>query len=128
MAGKAVRGILAADSNVTALVSGRIYAVRAPQGATWPFITFQVIDNQPHETDNGSSAMDFVTYQVNCFAETYEGLDDLSGKVRTALDDYAGTINSVDVRQVIFQDENDLFDEDSEKAGRALDFELSIKR
>ena len=128
MAGSVVYGILSADSNVTALVSTRIFPVRAAQGQSWPFVSYQVIDNNPTKQDSGPSPMDELLVQVNCYADKWSDVENLASTVRTALDGYSGTVNSTDVRYVEYEDEQDLFDNELEKGGKALDFEIAIKR
>jgi hypothetical protein len=123
-----IHSILTSDASVQALVNGRVWPMRAEQAEGWPFVTYQVIDGQPSNTDKGTSGLDYDTYQVSCFAETYRGVNDLSEKVRTALDGYSGTVDGVKIGHCFYEDKNDLFDEDGEKPGRALDFEFHIER
>lgn len=128
MVGNAIKSLLTADSDVNALVSGRIYPLVAPQSGAEPYITYQIIDNRPNETDNRVSGLDFVEVQINCFDSHYDDQEGLSQKVRTALDQYVGVAASVDIREIRFEDERDLYDQDREKYGKAMDFEISVAR
>lgn len=132
MVGRAIYELLSNDAAVSAIVSGNIYPLRASQGEEGAYITYQLFNNQPNGTDKTPSGMDFVDYQINCYGRTPLETSDLANKVRLKLDTYVGVVTSgadqIDLRDVVFKDENDLYDDELEKAGRALDFEFSVIR
>lgn len=128
MAGSFIHSILTADTDVQALVNGRVYPMRATQKAQSPYVTYLEIDSDPTNTDNGVSPLDTDTYQVNCFGENYEASFQLYEKVRAALDGYSGTVDTTKIGYCRYEDRNAVYDEDGKRAGIAVDFEFDIER
>ena len=101
--GKAIYSILTSDSDVNALVSGRVYPQIAAQGAAFPFVVYLLTNVGPSDTKSGVSTLDEVRYDIVVAAETYAAAADLTEKVRTAIDRYSGTVAGVDIDSVQFQ-------------------------
>ena len=136
--GKAVFDILRTDSDVIALVSEsgnnpRIFPSRYdfPTNVLLPYITYQVVSDQPNNTKNGVSTYDYVTVQISIYDLRYSSLVDLSSKVRTALDYTSGTFREVVVDKIFFENQNDLFDDSAGEQGFygiAQDYRFNINR
>ena len=92
-AGKAVYGILNANSGVTDLVGTRIFPEIAEQEAATPFIVYQLLSVDPEDTHDGPSKLDEVRFEFLCYADTYDTAADVGVKVRAALDRVSGTYN-----------------------------------
>ena len=60
---------LSADSEITSLVAGRIYAEQAPQGAACPLIIFSRQDSQDANTVGGQGGVTTATYQIKAVGE-----------------------------------------------------------
>jgi hypothetical protein len=103
-AGKAIYGILAGNTDVTDLISTRIYPDMATQKAAYPFAVYTITSTQPSDSKDGASVLDDVEFTVMLYASTYAGVQDISEKVRTALDRYTGTVESVSVQSIRFLD------------------------
>ena len=96
-----------------------------------PYITYQVVSDEPNNTKNGVSTYDYVTVQISIYDLRYSTLVDLAGKVRTALDYTSGTFRGVVVSGVFFQNQNDLFDDSAGEQGFygvAQDYRFNINR
>ena len=122
--GKAVFDILFNDSNVRSLISEsgsnpRIFPSRYdfPTNVLLPYITYQVVSDQPNNTKNGVSTYDYVTVQISIYDIRYSSLVELAGKVRTALDYTSGTFRGVVVDKIFFQNQNELFDDSAGEQG-----------
>jgi hypothetical protein len=122
--GKAVFEILYNDSNVQPLISEsgsnpRIFPSRYkfPTNVLLPYITYQVVSDEPNNTKNGVSTYDYVTVQINIYSNRYGDMIDLAGKVRTALDYTSGTFRGVVVDKIFFQNQNELFDDSAGEQG-----------
>lgn len=136
--GKAVFDILRSDSDVIALVSEsgsnpRIFPSRYdfPTNVLLPYITYQIVSDQPNNTKNGVSTYDYVTVQISIYDIKYGNMIDLAAKVRTALDYTSGTFRGVVVSGVFFQNQNDLFDDSAGEQGFygvAQDYRFNINR
>jgi hypothetical protein len=66
----AVVARLLADSTLSALVSTRVYGPRAPQGATFPYVTLQVVST-PFDTKTRTGHEHFL--RVQGYADTNAG-------------------------------------------------------
>tara|TARA_R100000988_G_scaffold99961_1_gene69845 strand:+ start:399 stop:818 length:420 start_codon:yes stop_codon:yes gene_type:complete len=136
--GKAVFDILFNDSDVRSLISEsgsnpRIFPSRYdfPINVLLPYITYQVVSDQPNNTKNGVSTYDYVTVQISIYDLRYSSLVDLSSKVRTALDYTSGTFREVVVDKIFFENQNDLFDDSAGEQGFygiAQDYRFNINR
>ena len=136
--GKAVFEILFNDSDVIALVSEsgsnpRIFPSRYdfPSNVLLPYITYQVVSDEPNNTKNGVSTYDYVTVQISIYDKRYSTLVELAGNVRTALDYTSGTFRGVVVDKIFFQNQNETFDDSAGEQGFygiAQDYRFNINR
>ena len=136
--GKAVFDILYNDSDVQPLISDsgsnpRIFPSRYkfPTNVLLPYITYQVVSDEPNNTKNGVSQYDYVTVQINIYSNRYGSMIDLASKVRTALDYTSGIYRGVIVDKIFFQNQNELFDDSAGEQGFygiAQDYRFNINR
>ena len=136
--GKAVFDILRSDSDVITLVSEsgtnrRFFPSRYdfPTNVLLPYITYQIVSDEPNNTKNGVSTYDYVTVQISIYDIKYGNMIDLAGKVRTALDYTSGTFRGVVVNKIFFENQNDLFDDSAGEQGFygvAQDYRFNINR
>lgn len=136
--GKAVFDILYNDSDVQPLISEsgsnpRIFPSRYkfPTNVLLPYITYQVVSDEPNNTKNGVSQYDYVTVQINIYSNRYGSMIDLASKVRTALDYTSGIYRGVIVDKIFFQNQNELFDDSAGEQGFygiAQDYRFNINR
>ena len=122
--GKAVFDILFNDSDVRSLISEsgsnpRIFPSRYdfPTNVLLPYITYQVVSDEPNNTKNARSTYDYVTVQISIYDIRYSSLVELAGKVRTALDYTSGTFRGVVVDKIFFQNQNETFDDSAGEQG-----------
>ena len=106
MTGKALYAILSTAVPVTGIVSTRIYPDMATQDATYPFVVYSITGILPSNTKDHASQMDEVTASVICYADSYNGVQDLSEKVRAALDGKTrGTYGGVSLQSIRITDQ-----------------------
>lgn len=102
--------ILSTSSDVTNLVAQRIYGGgQAPQDASFPYITFQVIgdpDRQPAIT--GATGLAAKRIQINSVTTSYATLVPLAEKVRIACHAFSGTAGTETVRGMFMDNELDV--------------------
>ena len=108
--GKAIYNILANDSDVSALVSTRIFPNVAAQKTAFPFIVYQTTGVDPNDTKDGVSTLDGNSLMVLCYSETYTEVADLAQLARIALDRKSGTYNGVEVQTIQFTGYDEDFD------------------
>ncbi len=83
---KAVRTLMAQSSDVTDIVSTRIYSGTAPQKAVLPYVVVRQVSSVPSDTKTGSSTIDFCRIQVDCFGVSISALATLDDNIRLAID------------------------------------------
>lgn len=102
MIGKAIYGRLQSVSAVTALVSTRVYPDYSPQNATYPFLIYKIIGNLPSDTKEGVSKLDTVQIAIEIYASTYDSANSIAEEVRTVLDRYSGTVETIVIDSIRF--------------------------
>ena len=112
---KAVKSILAASVGVTSIVSKRIYADFAPQGATMPFIVFNTTNEDRVEALTKSSGLVNALVTLELISRTVNQLVTLKGDVRTALYRFSGTAAGVKIQGTELT--NEFSDDELEMAG-----------
>lgn len=128
MVSKIVYNLLSNATDVTDIVSTKIYPMRAGQRQDLPFITYDILSQEPAKTKTGASRMDVYRAQISCFSYDYDELIDLAEKVRTALDQQSATVDSIVVMDIVYDARNNLYDDNGDINGIALDFEVWEKR
>lgn len=126
--GKAIYSILTADSDVNAIVSGRVYPQIAAQGAAFPFAVYVLQNTDPSDTKSGVSTLDEVRYDIVVASETYAQASDLTEKIRTALDRYSGTVSGVVIDSIQFIDLDVDNDPDTETYVTSSEYIIRVKR
>lgn len=100
-------------SNIQSVVDTRIYPDVAPQGTDFPCLVYSKTSIEPNDTKSGASTNDRINIQLDVYGTTYQQTETLSTRVRTALDRYSGTLESITFQQVVFiDDSNEGKDED----------------
>jgi hypothetical protein len=78
---EAIRTLLLADATVAGLVATRVYSGVMPQRATFPLVTLQKIDKLSDLTMDGVRGRNRVRLQVDCWADSHDGLRALADAV-----------------------------------------------
>ena len=100
--------LLAGESTVNAICGSRIYVNKAPQKATFPHLVItQMSSEENGSIDGGSGQLRFLTFDIDCRAQTSVKAEELGNAVRTFLDDYSGAAGSCTIGAVIMNDESD---------------------
>ena len=127
--GLAIYDILSNDSDVSALVSTRIFPNVAKNATTFPFIIYDVESESPEDSKDGVATLDVDSVMVSVYSKTYSEASDLARKIRTALDRKSGSYGGIDVQSIQYNNYNDLFDDNTSDEGvyrKALDFSIRI--
>ena len=61
--------LLSADSNVTALVSTRIFPDLAPRGALAPYVVYKLVGGNADTRIDGGRSFENLRVQVDCYAK-----------------------------------------------------------
>ena len=113
---------LEAVAAVTNLVGTRIYPVRAPQGATRPFVTVQRISAVREVAFGVNPGLARPRFQVTAWAATYAEAKAVQTAVRQALERHRGTTLGVEILDCFVDNDEDLMDDEVNLFGAATDF------
>ena len=111
--GKVLYGILGTTAPVQALVGTKIYPLLAPQGISQPFIVFQTTQRTPSDTKKNVSRLDVYVLELSIVSNDYPNACAITAAVRTALDQYSGTVNAVKVDSIVYDSGTTFYDEQS---------------
>lgn len=104
---------LSNDTDVSGLVSSRIYPMKLPQKWTLPSITYQRISGDRDHCLDGPSGRARPRFQVDCWDDSYSGVKTLADKVRLCLNGFKGDINTeTNVGGIILTSDRDIWEED----------------
>lgn len=120
---------ITSDVAVAAVLSTRLYPVIAPDGASLPYATYQVISDLLPYGVSGSVNLRDCRVQVSVWATTYDAARSLAKLIETAVDGAAGTIASMDVDHMETISMNDLAyvagdNEQQDRFGKAIDVRI----
>jgi len=97
-----IRSILIADSDVSALVSTRVFPWMRQQGTTFPAIVYELDGTEPEQDLDGYGGMTRAELTISNVATTYGGAKTLAAHVLDALNGYTGTpTNGVAIKSLV---------------------------
>ena len=112
-AGNVIYNKLVNTVGVTNLVSFRIRPSRAAQSDVYPYIVYEKISEPSLQTKDGNSGWYKARYQLSILATSLASVQTIADAVRTALDGVGGTIAGFTVQRITFEDERDIFNDNS---------------
>lgn len=114
-----IRARLLASGAIAAIVGTRVYPLRLPAKPTLPAIVVTRISGVRATHLHGQASLARPRIQVDCWAQKSDDASALGALCRQQLDSYSGQYADVTVSppttvtiQTVFENENDLFDED----------------
>ena len=120
--------ILAAASGVTSLVGTSIFTVLASQSNLSAYVVIHIIDIVPENTKDGVSKLDQVRVQIDSFHGTKSSCDSLAVAIRTALDNYSGSVGTTLIDNIYFDQALNDYDYDRDLYKVQQDFIVRHKR
>ncbi len=104
-----LRNALISDTDVQALLGGRIYPLRyvGPSPIQFPIIIWRRARVLREMAMSGPVGLPKVTVELYVYGATYEAARDLADKCRRVLDGFAGSLDNTEVRQSFLVDEAD---------------------
>ena len=100
---------LVASPEVAHLMGRRIYAVMAPQSATYPFATYRRSSVDREQTLAGPMGVPRVSIEYQVYGGTYEQAREAADAVRETLDGYRGSTLGCTVSLASLESESDDF-------------------
>lgn len=109
-----VVALLIADDAVTALIDDRVYPVVAEQADLRGYVTINRTGVTPTIVKNEVSDKDEVIFNVVSHSKTYKECLQISQACRTVVDNYKGTSDGVEFKNIWYQSSQDLFEPDEQ--------------
>jgi hypothetical protein len=103
-----LRALLVAPS-VAILVARKIYALMAPQSATYPFVVYRRTSIDREQTLGLPMGVPSVSIEYQVFGGSYEQAREVADAVRATLDGYGGSALGCTVSQTSLEAESDDF-------------------
>lgn len=102
------------------LVGERIYILKLPQKPTLPAITYYRVSNLRHHDIDVS----YPRFQFDSWASSYEEVRNVANEIRKALQREKGLWNGIKVIQVVYLNEVEMYENDTEIYHIATDFQI----
>lgn len=125
---QAFRGLLAANTGLTALVGSKIYPLVVPQGIPYPALVYLLVSKVPNneacQGEGSSENPQQVRMQVSVYAERYEQIVAIDEAVRGAIDHFKGTLGNTQISSLRFLSARDLYEQQALVFHRAIDYRI----
>lgn len=104
-----LRAAVLADAAVSARIDERMYPAAAPQGVTYPFLTYQTISAVRFYHLGGKSNLASPRVQIDAWALTALEAWQLAAEVRAVLEVFRGLLNGTTyVQRIMLDNEQDM--------------------
>lgn len=107
---------LSTDIGITAITT-RIHPVRLPQTTSLPAVTYQKVSDDRMYSLSGYSTLENAVMQIDCWSSSYETVNLLSSKVKTAMD-------AATAFDAILTDDRDLYEDEVEIHRVSMDYSI----
>ena len=112
-AGNIVYNKLVNTVGVTNLVSTRIRPMRAADTDIYPYIIYESISKPSLQSKEGNTGWYKMRFQLSMLATSLSSVQAIADAVRTSMDGASGTIAGFTVQRITFEDERDIFNDNS---------------
>jgi len=125
----ALTAYLLSQTELTALIEGRLFYDDAPQDTAMPYVIALCVDNVFSHTHQGKSEHETPNYQFNCYASTRAGARTIAEQVKTTLSDYVGAMGELYIEWIKLVNELPFTENNADGTFRArtIDLEFEIK-
>lgn len=125
---EAIRVKILAVTEVGAQVATRVYWERLPQRPVYPSVTYFRVATRGEESQTGDSNLDTALFEVKVYARTLAAATNLRDAIRLAFVGFRGSMDSVTVDGVFFEDEGHEYDDERECEIATLDVTVQFCR
>jgi len=110
---------LSTYAGLIALVSTRIYPVKAPASTLKPFIVYYKISDVRNTSHSGFSNLSMTRFQISVYSETYIAAKNIRSQVIACMENW---IDRPTIQAVLPAGENDIYEDDTKIFHLPLDF------
>lgn len=129
MPGKAIYTLLSTDADITAVVGNRIFPVIAKIDGRKPAIIYHTVGTRPTDFKDGPSDIDFITVQIDVYADDYGIASNLAELVRRRLDRYPhSTVSGVHLAGVSYTNGGNAWEDGDKRIRISSDYQFRIRR
>jgi len=115
-----LKRMLETDTDLLALITGRVYPGKLPQGATLPAVTYRKVSGpRIHDLD-----VAYPRFQITAWAESYIEAVAVAFAIRGATQRYKGIRDGVKIPQIVYLNEVDMIDPETGYYTRPVDVEI----
>jgi len=125
--GKVIYYLLSNNASIASTTSSNITPAVAAQETALPYITYQQVSRIPTRTKDRVNAIETYRIQIDIYAETLYAASTLAALVKGVLNFTTGTIQTVNVDSIVYEDENDFFEDAPEIFRIQQDYMIRIK-
>lgn len=103
------------DSNINALVSGRVYPIILPQNAVYPCITYRRSGDDRNYDFAGQTGFVAGFIDIDAWGDTFSAAKGLQKTILTAIKNYKGLMGTVTVDRAFISASVDVYEDSVEK-------------
>ena len=112
-AGNIIRYMLVNTSAIFDIVGYGVRPIKAAQSDSYPYIIYEAISMPSLQSNDGNSGWYKARYQLSILATSLAACQNIANLCRAALDGLSGTIAGFKVQRISFEDERDIFNDNS---------------
>ena len=101
---------LSGYSGLTSLVSTRIYPNVLPQGVTYPAVSYHRVSTVRNSAMGSDIGVASPRFQLDAWGATYSDALSVKAQLKSAMERWTGTVDSVEVLDTYIMNEYDLYD------------------
>lgn len=121
----AIYSILTSDSDINTVVANRVYPSQQEQEVEYPSITYETFGNESFQSFSGISGLAVRRVQINIWASDFDQLCSLAEQVRLALQTYRGTVATIEIQNVTYENMGDMpFNDEVKVYHRVQEFKI----
>jgi len=127
MVGKVIYNLLSNSAELTTLIGDKIYSSVSLNETLINYIVYQKNGTTPTNCKDGRSTLDILNYDILIFADNNETLNNIALGVRNTIDHYSGVNSGLTIDKIIYQGEDDDFDETANIYFKSVSYEIRFK-
>jgi len=124
MVGKVIYNLLTTSTELTALISGKVFPLISEDETIINYIVYERRSTQPTNTKLKRSTVDVISYDIMIFTDGLEIMNDIALGVRNALDQYKGVNSGLWIDNIVYTGENDEYEPESNVFGKFMSFDV----
>jgi len=98
-------------SNLTDLVSTRIFPIKAPQGLDNPYVVFKRISGVPEHAMGADPEVEHSRFQIGCYAKSIEDVNSIAIAVTSALSRWNSSTDTQQIQEVFKENEFSIWED-----------------